>query len=384
MTLISKRFRLAMIITMATMTSPLAKSASAEPDHTKYFLYVGTYGKGIYAYHFDAHSGNLQSIGLAGEIVNPSWITTDPHHRYLYAVSEIEGKVNGGVAAFALDRRSGMLRKLNSMSSAGVAPCHLSVDRTGRMLLVANYGTGGVGVFAVGADGSLRTMTGLLQAEGHSVNPKRQQGPHAHEAVITADNRFAYVPDLGLDRIRIYRLDPSHASATENSPAFVSEQPGYGPRHIAFAPGDRHAYVVNELKSFVTVYTRDSQNGNLHLVQQISTLPEGFTGENAPAEIAVDHAGRFVYATNRGANTVAVFAIDPATGTLRMVQSVSSEGDFPRGFSLDPTGHYAFVGNQKSDDFAVFEVDQATGHLRFTGERFKLSAPVGFAFVPED
>jgi 6-phosphogluconolactonase len=382
MSILSRNFifstGLAMIVMMGTLASP---PASAKEHNSNYFLYAGTYGKGIYAYHFDAGDGRLEPIGLAAQIVNPSWVTVGPHDRFLYAVSEVEGKANGAVAAFAIDRRTGALHELNSMSSGGVAPCYLATDHTRKMLLVANYGTGGVGVFAIKPDGSLGTMTALLTEQGHSVNPTRQEGPHAHEAVISADNRFAYVPDLGLDKIRIYRLDPEHAAATPNDPPFAKEDPGMGPRHIAFAPGDKRAYVVSELKSFVTVFSRDPQNGSMTAIQKVSTLPEGFSGENAPAEIVVDRAGKFVYATNRGANTIAVFAIDQPTGTLRMIQSISSEGNFPRGFTLDPTGRFAFAGNQKSGGFAMYRVDPATGRLTFTGKKVDVSSPIGFAFV---
>lgn len=369
----------AMIVTMATITTP--PPASAKEHNANYFLYAGVYGKGIYGFRFNANNGRLQPIGLAGAIVNPSWVTVGPHERFLYAVSEVEGQNNGAVAAFAIDRQTGALRELNSMSSAGVSPCHIGIDHTGKMLLVANYGTGSVGVFPIQPDGSLGAMSTLLIAEGHSVNSHRQEGPHAHEVVISADNRFAYVPDLGLDEIRIYRIDPEHAAATPNDPPFAKEDPGMGPRHIAFGAGEKYAYLATELKSFVTVFSHDAQNGSLTAIQKVSTLPEGFTGENAPAEIVVDDAEKFVYATNRGANTIAVFAIDGATGKLRQIQNISSEGNFPRGFAIDPTGRYAFAGNQKSDNFAVFRVDRATGRLTFTGENIKLSSPVGFAFV---
>jgi 6-phosphogluconolactonase len=369
---------LAMIVTMGTLASP---PVSAKGHNSNYFLYAGVYGKGIYGYRFDANDGRLEPLGLTAQIVNPSWVTVGPHDRFLYAVSEVEGRVNGAVAAFAIDRHTGALRELNSMSSGGVSPCYVSADHTGKMLLVANYGTGGVGVFAIKPDGGLGTMTALLTEEGHSVNTARQAGPHAHEAVISADNRFAYVPDLGLDKIRIYRLDPEHAAATPNDPPFAKEDPGMGPRHMAFGPGDKYAYVASELKSFVTVFSRDAQNGSMKAIQKVSTLPEGFSGENAPAEMVVNRAGKFAYATNRGANTIAVFAIDQHTGTLRMIQSISSEGDFPRGFILDPTGRYAFAGNQKSGGFAVYRVDPSTGHLTFTGQKVNLNSPVGFAFV---
>lgn len=356
----------------------------AQAQSTNYFLYVGVYGKGIPVYRFDANNGHLKPAGLAGSVVNPSWVTVGPHDRYLFAVSELEGKAEGAVASFAIDRHTGKLHELNSMPSGGVAPCHIAIDHTGKMLFVANYTTGGVGVFPIEPDGRLGSRASLLMEHGHSINPKRQEGPHAHETLITADNRMAYVADLGLDRIRIYRIDPEHTSATPNDPPFVKEEAGYGPRHMAFGTGEKYLYLATELKSFVTVFKRDPQNGNLTAIQKISTLPKGFTGFNGPAELVIDHAGKHVYVTNRGANTIAVYGIDQATGKLHEVQNISSEGDFPRGFALDPTGQYAFAGNQKSNNFVVYRVDQNTGRLTFTGENIHVSSPVDFAFVPAE
>ncbi len=356
--------------------------ASRHPEQTKYFVYVGTYTKNIFGYGFDAGSGKLDAMGPLGEVMNPSFLATDPHFRFLYSVSEVEGKENGGVAAFSIDRKNGSLKFLNSASSAGVAPCHLAVDKTAKMLVVANYGTGAVSAFPLERDGRLGPMSALMEAHGSSVNPDRQKGPHAHETVISADNRFLYVPDLGLDQIRIYRLDPSQAKLTPSEPAFAKDDPGSGPRHIAFAPSHKFAYVVNELKSFVTVFSHDTSTGNLKEIQTVSTLPPGFSGENAPAEIEVDKAGKFVYASNRGHNSIAVFAIDEASGTLKQVQVISTEGKEPRGFEIDPTGHFLFAGNHKSNQFVVFRVDPATGQLTPTGQKIDVPSPVAFQFVP--
>lgn len=372
---------LGMILGMGTLAS---SPASAKGHDSTYFLYVGTYGKGIHAYRFDTDSGRLTPIGLAGSIVNPSWVTVGPRNHFLFAVSELEGKAEGAVASFAIDRHTGALKELNSLPSGGVAPCHIAIDHTGKLLFVANYTTGSVGVFSIEPGGRLDVRVALLTAEGHSVNAKRQEGPHMHEVVLTADNRFAYVPDLGLDKIHIYRIDPGHDSVTPNDPPFVKEEAGYGPRHMAFGAGEKYAYLVTELKSFVTVFSRDPQNGNLTAIQKIPTLPKGFSGFNGPAEAVIDPARKFLYATNRGANTIAVFGIDPATGRLHDVQNISSEGNFPRGFALDPTGHWAFAGNQKSDDFTIFRVDPASGRLTFTGKRVHVSSPVAFAFVPAE
>ncbi len=353
-----------------------------DSEQTKYFVYVGTYGKGIDGYRFDAANAKLEPMGLVGEVINPSFVVSDHDYRYLYAVSELEGKVNGGVASFAIDRKTGALKFLNSVSSGGEAPCHLAVDHTGKMLVVANYGTGGVSAYPIQHDGRLGEMSSLMTAHGSSVNAHRQQGPHAHEVVISADNRLLYVPDLGLDHVRIYRMDVSNANLAPNDPPFVQGEPGLGPRHMAFSPNGKFAYVVNELKSVIAVFSRDAANGNLRPIQTASTVPPGFSGENAPAEIEVDRRGKFLYASNRGPGTMAVFAIDPGNGTLRQIQVIATGGTFPRGFQIDPTGRFLFAGDQKSNQFVIFHVDTKTGQLALTGQAFDVPSPVSFQFVP--
>jgi 6-phosphogluconolactonase len=355
--------------------------AQAGPPQSDYFVYVGTYGKGVYAYRFHTSGAKLDELGMVGPVVNPSFVTADRDYKFLFAVSELEGK-NGGVASFAIDRSNGALRFVNTVPSGGVAPCHLAVDHTGKMLMVANYGTGGVSSFAIGQDGRIGNMASLMTAQGSSVNRERQEGPHAHEVVLSADNRFAYVPDLGLDQIRIYHLDPAQAKLTPHDPPFVKEDPGLGPRHMVLSPDKKYAYVINELKSFVTVFSRNPSDGTLHLVQTVSTVPQGFTGQNEPAEILTDNKGKFVYASNRGPGTIAVFARDPGNGTLRQVQLASTGGTFPRGVELDPTGQYMFAGDQKSNQFVLFRVDSNNGQLTRTGPVFNVPSPVSFLFVP--
>lgn len=356
--------------------------ASPNLGQTKYFVYVGTYSDSIYAYRFDATAGKLDAIGKAGNVVNPSFLTTDSAYRFLYAVSEVEGKTDGSVSAFSIDRKNGSLKLLNSVSSAGVAPCHLAVDKAAKMLVVANYGTGGVSAFPIEHDGRLGAMSSLMEAHGSSVNRERQEGPHAHEVVISADNRFVYVPDLGLDQIRIYRLDPSQAKLGATDPEFAKEKPGFGPRHMAFSPSGKFVYVLSELKSAIAVSSHDSSTGSFKPIQTISTLPAGYSGENAPAEIEVDKAGKFVYASNRGHDSIAVFAIDQVTGTLKEIEIVSTQGKEPRGMQIDPTGRFLFVGNQKSNQFVVFRIDPKTGQLTSTGKVIDAPTPVAFQFVP--
>ena len=363
---------------MSTLQSP-----AKPPSHqTRYFVYLGTYGKGVYGFRFDAGTGAMEPLGVVGEVVNPSFLATDRDFRYLYAVSELEGKVNGAVASFSIDRKTGKLDAINSEGSGGEAPCHLSVDQTSKTVVVANYGTGAVSAYPVGQDGRLGAISALMTAEGSGPNKERQEGPHAHAAVIAAGNERVYVPDLGLDRIRIYRLDPAHGKLVPNDPPFVKGPPGLGPRHIVFDSKAKFAYVLNELKPVVEVYAVDPANGNLTLVQSVATLPAGSDKENTGAEIRLHPNGRFLYTSNRGYDNIQVFAVDSAKGTLQEVESVPAGGPQPRGFDLDPTGQYLFAGSQKSGKLVVFKVDEKTGKLTQTGKEYEVPSPVDVLFVP--
>ncbi|HEX4773863.1 MAG TPA: lactonase family protein [Bryobacteraceae bacterium] len=353
--------------------------ASKHLTQTKYILYIGAYGKGISAYRFDASTGKLEAIGLAGELGNPSFLASDSKYRTLYAVSEVDGSVHGAVGAFAINRQSGALRKLNTRDSGGIAPCHLATYQD-KALIVANYTSGGVSSYPIEQDGSLGEMVSLMTPKGHGPNPKRQEGPHAHEVVI-ASSGLAYVPDLGLDQLRIYNV-ADDAKLTVHDPAFVQQDPGMGPRHMAFTSDQKYAFVVNELKSVVSLFRRDTATGAMTKVQDVSSLPEGFSGENDPAEILVDAGDKYVYSTNRGNDSVAVFSFDAAAGKLQQIQVISTEGKMPRGLEFDPTGHFLFAGNQKTNNFVVFRVDQASGKLTPTGQSVTTPSPVAFLFVP--
>lgn len=386
-----KTFRYGLLCLAATLLpqfSPLGYAASGEPAQSQYFVYIGTYtgpkSKGIYAYRYDATSGKLESIGLAGEMIRPSFLAVHPNQRFLYAVSELgnDGKQNGSITAFAIDRKSGALSRLNTVSSGGGGSCHLVVDKTGRSLVVANYGSGSVAAFAVNPDGSLRGPTALIQHSGSSVDRNRQRGPHAHAVVLSPDNRFVFVPDLGLDQIRIYRLDAANAGLSPNDPSFVSTKPGSGPRHFAFSPNGRFAYSVHEMGSLVTVWGYSPASGRLHEVQTISTLPADFHGENNSAEIEVNSTGTFLYASNRGHDSITVFAIEPQSGRLTVVEHVSTGGRTPRNFKIDPTGRYLFAANQDTNNIVIFRIDPQTGRLAPTGQMLDVQSPVCVQFVP--
>ena len=394
----SVRILCATIFTGAALLSSSARLA-ASPAHSShdYFVYVGTYtngeSKGIYLYRFDEETGQMTSLGLAAETANPSFLITDPTHRYLYAVNEMANRSpdtprggfhKGTISSFAIDPKTGSLKFLNSVSSGGSGPCHLAIDKLGRILFVANYGSGSVASYAILKDGSIGAMTWFDQHHGSSVNPKRQEGPHAHEVVISPDNRFLFVPDLGLDHILIYRIDEAKRTFSPNNPPYVAVNPGLGPRHFTFAPDGKFAYAVCEMGSSVVAFSYDRETGALTPIQTISTLPEGYTGENASAEIHIDKSGRFLYASNRGQNTITEFDIDKSTGKLTRVQDFSVEGKTPRNFVIDPSGRYLIAANQDSNNIVVFKIDPANGHLTPANENLEQGAPVCLQFVPEE
>jgi 6-phosphogluconolactonase len=378
-------FALLIFLAFALANVPQVLSA---PVASSYFVYVGTYtgpnSKGIYGFRFDAKTAQFSPLGVAAEVQNPSFVVTDPSHHHLYAVTEIgnDGRVHGMISSYSINPKTGALTFLNKVDSGGGGACHLVVDNTGKMLFVANYGTGSVASFAINPDGSLGDRTGFDQHTGSSVDPKRQQGPHAHEVVLSPDNRFLFVPDLGTDQIKIYRVDAAKGTFAPNDPPYASVKPGLGPRHFTFGRGAKVAYVICEMGSSVAVFSYDPVKGSLTPMQTISTLPPDFTGEDNSAEIQVDRTGRFLYASNRGNDSITLFAIDPGNGTLTKVQVVPTKGNIPRNFVIDPTGKYLVVGNQKSDQMVVFAVDQKDGRLTPTGQVIDVAAPVSILFVP--
>ena len=370
----------------ALLVPTAASTISAASKPGKYLVYIGTYtrgdSKGIYAYRFDAASGALEPIGLAAEIVNPSFVALHPNGKFLYSVSELgnDGEKTGMVSAFAIDTAAGTLKKLNSAPTGGGGSCHLVVDKTGKSLMVANYGSGSTAILPVLPDGRLGETPVVIQHSGTGVNPARQTGPHAHAVVLSPDNRFVFVPDLGLDKIFSYRLDPAKASLTPNDPPFGTVPAGSGPRHFAFAPGGKYAYAVNEMGSSVTAFQYDASRGALTELQTISTLPKDFKGEDNSAEIQVDAKGKFLYASNRGHDSIAVFAI-ARDGKLTPVEHVPTQGKAPRNFRIDPTGAYLFAANQDTGNIVIFHVDAKSGKLTPTGKSVKVPFPVCVEFL---
>jgi 6-phosphogluconolactonase len=384
-----RKILLGVLAVLLLVLAAAAPRAAQPPDD--WIMYVGTYtaapSKGIYAYRFQGATGTVTPMGTAGlaaETVNPSFLAVHPNQRFLYAVNEIsnyKGAKDGSVSAFSIDRATGLLTLLNSVSSRGADPCHLAVDKTGKWLFVANYSGGSVAAFPVKDDGKLGEASKFFQHTGASVNKERQGGPHAHATVVSPDNRFVLAADLGLDRVFTYRLDPAAGGLAPGAPPFAATTPGGGPRHLDFRPDGKFAYVLNEMLSSVATFSYDAGKGTLAHVQTISTLPPGFTAENSGAEIVVHPGGRFLYTSNRGQDSIAVFGIDAAKGTLTPVDGISTQGKTPRGFAIDPSGRFLVAANQKSSTIVVFRIDQATGALTPAGTTVQVPTPVSVVFV---
>jgi 6-phosphogluconolactonase len=363
---------------------PAAVAAKGE-----FIAYIGTYtrqnSKGIYAWRFDAATGKLTSIGLVGETSNPSFLAISPNHRFLYAVNEnntFEGQPGGSVSAFSIDAATGQLKALNQVSTGGPGPCHVSLDKTGKWLFVANYGGGSVAAFPVHDDGSLGKASTFVQHTGSSVDPQRQRKPFGHSANPSPDGRFVLVADLGLDEVLTYPLDKVKGMLTPADP-IAKIQPGSGPRHLAFDPKGKFAYLASEMAATVTAFSYDPAKGGLTQLQTISMLPADFKGTKGAAEIAVHPSGKFLYASNRGSSdTIAIFSIDAAKGTLTAVDYVPTGGKNPRNFAIDPTGQYLFAANQDSANVVVFRIDLKTGKLTPTGDRLDVAFPVCVTFLP--
>ncbi|MGD0694877.1 MAG: lactonase family protein [Terriglobia bacterium] len=373
----------------AALNSPSrAQDARKASAHGEYIVYVGTYtgpkSQGIYAFRFNVGNGQATAPTLVAQTRNPSFLAVDPSRQFLYAVNEVgdyRGQKSGGVSAFSIDRKTGKLTFLNEVASRGADPCHVSLDRTGKFVLVANYTSGSVAVFPVLADGRLGDASAFIQHHGSSVNHERQEGPHAHMISVTSDNRFALAADLGLDELLVYRFDASRGTLTPNDPPFAKVQPGLGPRHFAFHPDGKLVYLISEMGSTITAFFYNPMIGGLHEIETVSTLPKDFKGQNDCAEIAVHPSGKFLYGSNRGHDSIAVFSIDPRRGTLTLLEHVSTQGKTPRNFAIDPTGSYLFAANQDSDSIVVFKIDRATGRLIPTGQKLDVPSPVCVTFV---
>jgi 6-phosphogluconolactonase len=371
------------------LSTPFLASAAKKSSGNAYWVYIGCYtnnkkSTGIQLFQFDAAGGKLTSQGIAGEVSNPSFVDFHPTGKYLYAVSEIanlDGQKTGAVSAFSIDRATGKLTTLNRMPSRGAGPCHVRVDATGRMLVVANYSAGSTASLPIKPDGSLGEAVSHFQFTGSGADPRRQREPHAHSATFSPDNRFVVVADLGTDKLMVFRADPAKASMTPNDPPFFSTPPASGPRHFAFHPKGKYAYVINELASTVTAMSYDKARGAFQQLETVSTLPPDYKGDTTTAEVKIHPNGKFLYGSNRGHDSIAVFSI-ASTGKLKLLGHTSTEGKVPRNFSLDPAGKWLIAANQNTDNLVVFRVDPSTGKLSPTGQNLPAGAPVCVKFLP--
>jgi 6-phosphogluconolactonase len=359
-------------------------------DHFR--VYFGCYtnaksgSKGIYQADFNSATGDLSDPQLAVETSSPSFLAIHPTKKYLYAVGEM-GSVDqkgGAISAFEISAADGKLTLINQSSTVGAGPCHVSVDKTGQMVMAANYSGGSVASFSVLEKGGLSEARTFVQHEGSGPNPKRQAGPHAHSMNVSPDNRYGFACDLGLDKVFIYQLDP--AMGQFKAHGYGSVPPGSGPRHFAFHPNGKFAFVNNEMLMTVTTFAYDAEKGSLTEVETVSTLPEADRALKglSTAETVAHPSGKFVYVSNRTHDTISVFSCDPATGKLTLIQNASAEGKIPRNFCLDPTGQWMIVAHQDSHTAALMKVDQATGKLSFTGKKVQVGGCVCVRFLALD
>jgi len=343
-------------------------------------LYVGTYtagkSEGIYIYRLDQLTGELKRAGSV-KSENPSFLAIDPGKRFLYAVNETP---TGTVSSFRIDRQTGELTFLNQQPSAGADPCHLTVDSGSKSVLVANYTSGNVAVLPIRRGGSLGAATDVEQHEGSG--PREQQkGPHAHCIKLDRANRHAFAADLGIDKLMIYRFSPVAGSLEPAKQPSAILHRGAGPRHFTFHPNGMYLYVINELDSSLTTFKYNAAQGTLTAFESVSTLPRDFKGMSFCADIHVAQSGRFLYGSNRGHNSIVVFAIEPREGRLKLVEHVSTEGKWPRNFTIDPTGRFLLVANQHTDNVVTFRVDAQTGRLTPAGQMTEIPTPVCLQFL---
>jgi 6-phosphogluconolactonase len=373
------------LLASLALTLSLATGVAADPASADTMsVYVGSYAKagdpGIHHFKLDLSKGELSPAGGTAGVTNPSFVAISPDKKFLYAIGETGGKKGGAVVSFSIDEKSGALKQLSESNSGGSGPCFITADHSGHVVLVANYGGGSVASLPVNPDGQLREPASFIQHTGSSVNKGRQSEPHAHSINVSPDNRFAFAADLGLDKILIYKLDPDQGRLMPNDPAFVEIPPGSGPRHFAFHPSAKYAYVCGEMTSTVHAMTYDADRGALKVIQSLSTLPEPVKG-NSTAETQVHPNGKFVYVSNRGHNSIAVFSVDEASGKLTAVGHTPTGGKTPRNFGIDPTGKFLIAANQDSNNVVVFKIDEKTGLPQPTGHEVSVPKPVCVKFL---
>lgn len=378
---------LAFALAIALLLNPHLLNAADKDQKVR--VYIGTYGdakqEAIFLLDLDLANGKLSKVGGTSGIQNPSFLAIHPNKQFLYAVcevAEIGGKRTGAVAAFAIQPDGG-LKALNRQSSGGQGPCHVIVDKAGKNVLAANYGGGSVCCLPIDEAGDLSKASAFVQHHGKSVDKSRQEAPHAHSVNVDPANRFAFVADLGLDQVLVYRFDAGQGTLKPNHPPAAKVKPGSGPRHFAFHPSGRFAYVINEMALTITAFRYNEADGTLSEVQTISTLPEGTQHEKSfsTAEVQVHPSGKFVYGSNRGHDTIACFSVDSETGRLTSIGHASTGGKTPRNFGIEPSGRYLLAANQDSGNILVLAIDQSTGKLTSTGNEIQIPKPVCVKFM---
>jgi 6-phosphogluconolactonase len=382
-----RRIRFAQVTTLALSLAAVPAGAQSNGDQ---IAFIGTYtnsgaSKGIYAFWMDSKSGKMTPIGLVGEETNPSFLAIHPTRKYLYAVSEIanyQGQKTGAVSAFSIDASTGKLTFLNRVSAKGDGTCYVAVDKTGKNVLIANYGGGSVAVLPIDTDGKLKEASSFVQHKGEVANLKRQGGPRGHSINLSPDNKFAVAADLGLDQLIVYKFDANAGTLTPNDPPFIKMAPVAGPRHFMFHPNAKYGYTNNEINMTVTAMTWDAKKGEFKEIQSISTLPADVPSgpKHSTAEIQVHPSGKFVYVSNRGHDSIAVFNVDSA-GKLKAVDHTLTQGQTPRNFGIDQTGRWLVAANQRSNNMVVFQIDQKTGKLTPTGQTLEVGSPVCVRFM---
>ena len=360
-----------------------ASCSPVKNKQAKEILYVGTFAErnsqGLYVFEFNRDSLSFKLLQTLPELVSPSFFTLHPSGRLLYAAcrnSMVNGQNWGSIWSLKIDTISGKLSPLNQQPSYGTDPCYISTDQSGQYIFVANYGDGVISVYPVNTDGSIGDSIQVIRHAGRSINPQRQEGPHVHAALVSEDNRFVYVPDLGIDRVMIYKLDTATGKLTPADVPWAEVKPGSGPRHIAIRPDGKFAYLAEELGSTTAVFLRDTFDGSLTEIQRIPSIPVDYTKENSNADIHTDNEGRYLYISNRGHNSIAIYSINQPTGMLSLAGFEPVRGDHPRNFMIDATGDLMLVANRNTDQIIIFRRNKQTGMLTYSGKELNVPAPV--------
>lgn len=365
----------------------LVSFAFAQKNSEDHYLLVGTYtsgkSEGVYVYKFNSQNGDFSYVSTAKNVSNPSYLVVSPDEKHVFAVNENHNnEQNGGeITSFSFDKKTGQLTQLNKQPSAGNDPCYISVDKSGKFVIAGNYSSGTASVLPVKKDGSLDAPVSVVQHEGSGVNSERQEGPHVHCTVLSKDNNYVFITDLGIDKIMIYSFDSKKGKLSPAPTPYIETEPGTGPRHFEFHPNNKFAYLLEELSGGISVYAYKGK-GQLDLLQNISALPPDYIGPVGSADIHVSTDGKFLYASNRGeSNTIAIFSINQQNGELTLVGHQSTMGKTPRNFNFDPSGNFLLAANQNSDNIVIFKRDKATGLLTDTGKRIEVGKPVCIKWI---